>query len=77
MDGLLTLAQIEKQYNGEWVLLADIESDPGPVFRRGRVVWHSADQDECWAKAAEHASTNIGVLYAGEWSADDEPVPIL
>lgn len=74
---ILPLDEIERRFNGEWVLLADIESDPGPVFRRGRVIWHSADQDECWAKAAELSASNVGVIYAGEWSADSEPVPVL
>ena len=77
MDSLLSLEEIEQQYQGEWVLLADIEADPGPVFRRARVVWHSADQDECWATAAELAAANIGVVYVGEWSAESEPVPML
>jgi hypothetical protein len=77
MDAIVSLEEIERRFNGEWVLLADIESDPGPVFRRGRVIWHSTDQDECWAKAAETTASNIGVLYIGEWSADTEPVPVL
>jgi hypothetical protein len=77
MHPILSLEEIERRFSGEWVLLADIESDPGPVFRRGRVIWHSADQDECWAKAAETTASGIGVLYVGDWSADTEPVPIL
>jgi hypothetical protein len=76
MQPILALEEIEVRLNGERVLLADIESDPGPVFRRGRVLWHSSDQDECWAKAAETSASNVGVLYAGDWSADTEPVPI-
>jgi hypothetical protein len=77
MESLLTLRELETRYSGRWILLADIESDPGPVFRRGRVLWHSADQDECWAKAAELPASNIGVLYIGDWSAEHEPVPVL
>jgi hypothetical protein len=77
MHGLLTLPEIEARYKGEWVLLVDVESGPGPVFRRGRVLWHSPDQDECWVRAAELPAANVGVLYMGDWSADDEPVPIL
>jgi hypothetical protein len=77
MQPILTLEEIETRYDGEWVLLADIESDPGPVFRRGRVLWHGTDQDECWAKASETTASTVGVLYVGDWSADIEPVPIL
>ncbi len=66
MDRLMTMEEIEKRFDGEWVLLADIESDPGPVVRRARVVWHGADQDEAWARAADVTSPSIGVYFIGE-----------
>ena len=77
MSELLTMEEIEAEYDSQWVVLVDIESDPGPVLRRARVVWHGADHDEAWAKAAEVESRHIGVLYIGEWSAEDEPIPML
>jgi hypothetical protein len=77
MDSPLSLQELERRYSGQWVLLADVESDPGPVFRSGRVLWHSVDEDECWAKASELPASNVGVLYIGDWSAENEPVPIL
>ena len=77
MDELMTMEEIEATYDGEWVLLADVESDAGPVFRRGRVMWHSKDQDECWAKVTDVHSSLVAVLYCGDWSAEDEPVPML
>jgi hypothetical protein len=77
MAELLTFEEIGSRYPDEWVLLGDIEEDPGPVFRRGRVLWHSTDQDECWLKAIEIAAPNMGVFYLGPWSAEDEPIPVL
>ncbi len=77
MSELLTMEEIEAEYDSQWVVLVDIESDPGPVLRRARVVWHGADHDEAWAKAAEVDSRHIGVLYIGELWADEEPIPIL
>jgi hypothetical protein len=77
MTELLTLEEIGSRHPDEWVLLGDIEADPGPVVRRGRVLWHSADQDECWLKAIEIAAPNMGVFYLGPWSAEDEPIPVL
>jgi len=76
MDGPLMLQELETRQSGKWVLLADINSEPG-VLRRGRVLWHSADQDECCAKAAELPASNVRDLYLGDWSAEDEPAPML
>jgi hypothetical protein len=67
MDTLLTIEEIKAKYSDEWVLLADIESDPGPILRRARVVWHSTDRDECWAKVDTiPPPRHIGVLFMGE-----------
>lgn len=77
MDTLLPIEEIEATYPDEWVLLTDIESGPGPVVRRARVVWHSADRDECWAKADMiPPPAAIGVFYTGE-PFEDGVVPIL
>jgi hypothetical protein len=77
MDALLPIEEIEATYPDEWVLLTDIESDPGPVVRRARVVWHSTDRDECWAKADTiPPPATIGVFYMGE-PFEDGVVPIL
>ena len=77
MADLLTMEEIEATYDGEWVVLIDVESDAGPVFRRGRVVWHGADHEEAWERAQEIDSPRIAVLYAGDWSGESEPIPVL
>lgn len=72
MDAVLSLEEIEARYPDEWVLLTDFESDPGPIVRRARVVWHSTDRDECWAKAdAIPPPATIGVFCTGEPFEDD------
>lgn len=77
MENLLSLEEIEARYPDEWVLLTDFESDPGPVIRRARVVWHSTDREECWSRAdAVPPPGAIGVFYTGE-PFEDGVVPIL
>jgi hypothetical protein len=77
MDTLLSLEEIEAKYPDEWVLLTDFESDPGPITRRARVVWHSTDREECLAKAdTVPPPAIIGVFYTGE-PFEDGVVPIL
>lgn len=78
MTELLTIEEIEARHPREWVLLTDVESDPGPVIRRGRVVWHGHDQDECWKLAQElPIPRQLAVLFMGEIFADEEPIMIL
>jgi hypothetical protein len=78
-DGeILTMEEIKARYDGEWVVLIDVESDPGPVLRRAHVYWHGADGDQAWSKVDElPAPLNAAVLYIGAIYADEEPVPIL
>lgn len=78
MADLLAMEEIEARYDGEWVVLTDVEADPGPVFRRARVYWHGADHDEAWERAGElPPPLNIAVLYMGEWIVEDGPIPVL
>lgn len=77
MADLLTMEEIESTYDGEWVVLIDVESDAGPVFRGGRVVWHGLDHEEAWVRAQEFEVPGVAVLYAGQWSGETEPIPVL
>lgn len=71
------VTDLEARYPGEWVALADMESDPGPVFRRGRVVWHGEDPEDGWAVLRKLDTQYCGVLYLGVVRADVEPFLIL
>lgn len=78
MSEPMTMEEIEALYDREWVLLAEIESDFGPIFRRARVVWHSKDEAECWARIdGSPRVLPIGVLWIGTIRADEEPILML
>jgi hypothetical protein len=77
MSDLMTMEEIESTYDGEWVVLADVESDPGPILRRGRVIWHGKDHEEAWARSYDTDSRHIAVFYVGDWSGETEPIPVL
>ena len=78
MADLLTMEEIEAAYDGEWVVLTDVESKPDSVIRRARVYWHGSNHDEAWEKAEEiPPPRDIGVLYLGDPWAKDAPVPVL
>jgi hypothetical protein len=77
MTELLTMEEIERRFDGEWVVLTDIEDEPGPKIKRARVYWHGADEDEARAKVGELPRPfYVAVWYMGP-VLDDGIVPIL
>ena len=72
MDQLLTAAQIEAQFDSEWVLIGDPETDEHLEVQRGTVLWHSKDRDEVYRKAIEYGrskSSNrrrFAIMYTGK-----------
>src|ERR1700675_1278562 len=51
MAATLTFKAIEKLYDSEWVLLADLQEDKYERIKRAKVLWHSPDKDEVSRKA--------------------------
>lgn len=70
MDQLLTIAEIEHQYENEWVLVEDPELDANLEVILGRVVWHSRERDEIHRKALELRPRHPAFVYAGEIPED-------
>ena len=66
MDEILTVAQIEAQFESEWVLVEDPETNDALAVKCGRVRWHSKDRDEVYRKAIELRPRRFAVLYTGE-----------
>ena len=70
MDEVLTTAQIEAQFESEWVLVEDPETDEALAIRHGKVRWHSKDRDEVYRKAVELRLARFAVLYTGKIPKD-------
>ena len=45
MEHILTMDEIRRRYDGEWVLIADPEVNDYQEVLHGRVVYHHADRD--------------------------------
>ena len=67
-DEVLTIDQIEKNYDSEWVLVADPEMDEDFNVLSGKVIWHHKDK-----RAFDDEMMNIepfpeetAVLYLGK-----------
>jgi len=70
MDSLLTVTQIEAQFESEWVLVEDPQTNDALEVQSGRVRWHSKDRDEVYRKAVELRPKRFAMLYTGEMPED-------
>ena len=66
MDNVMTVDQIEAQFESEWVLLEDPQTNEALEVQGGKVLWHSKDRDEVYRKAVELRPKRFAVLYTGK-----------
>ena len=65
MDEILTIAEIESRFVGEWVLVEDPETNDSLELQGGRVRCYSKDRDEVYRKAVELKPSRFAVHYTG------------
>jgi len=53
MDTALTIDEIEKRFDGQWVLLEDPITNAALEIKQGKVRFHGKEQDELYRKARE------------------------
>ena len=70
MNDVLTAAQIAAQFESEWLLIEDPETDDSLTVHRGTVRWHSKDRDEVYRKAVELRLARFAILYTGKIPKD-------
>ncbi len=67
---LLTAAQIEAQFESEWVLVEDPVTNDALEVQSGKVRWHGKDRDEVYRKAIELRPKRFAMLYTGKMPED-------
>ena len=70
MTDVLTLAEIQSQFAGEWVLVGDPQTTPALEVQRGTVLYHSKDRDEVYRQAVALRPPRFAVLYVGTMPQD-------
>ena len=70
MTEILTRAEMEERFQGEWLLIDDPEVDENLEVLRGRVVRHSPDRDEVYQVGAELRLGHTASLYIGDVEDD-------
>ena len=65
MSEILTMEEIEKKFDGEWVLIEDVETDEKLEVVRGKVTYHGKDKDKLHQRAMKSKSQHIATFYIG------------
>ena len=66
MSEILTMEEIEKKYDGEWVLIEDVETDEKLEILRGKVTFHGKDKNELHRRAMKAKSKHFASLFIGK-----------
>jgi hypothetical protein len=70
MEEVLTIAQIEAQFDSEWILVGDPQTNEALEVQCGKVLWHSKDREEVYRKAVELRPKRSAMLYTGKMPKD-------
>ena len=70
MSEVLTMAEIQSQFDSEWVLVGDPNTDESLQVHSGNVIYHSKDRDEVYRKAIELRPKRFAMLYTGTLPKD-------
>lgn len=72
MEQVMTIEEIEKQFDHQWVLIADPQTDDALEVKGGRVLYHSKDRDEFDRNSLGFKAARFAVLYIGKMSDEME-----
>ena len=64
-EHIMTQAEIEAQFENEWILVENPQFDATDTLVRGKVLWHSKDRDEVYRKDLELRPRSAAYLYTG------------
>lgn len=70
MNKVLTIAQIEAQFQSEWVLVEEPQTNEALEVQSGKVRWHSKDREEIYRKVVEMHPERFAILYTGKMPED-------
>ena len=66
MDTVMTWAEIEAAFHGEWVLIEDPELTSSPEILGGKVIFHSKSRAEIHEKVMELSRLNYAIIFVGQ-----------
>jgi hypothetical protein len=66
MNQEMTIQEIRSQFESEWTLIEDPETNEALEVLSGKVIHHSPDRDEVYRVAVSLRPTRSAVVYTGE-----------
>ncbi len=61
----MTISEIESEFDSEWVLVDEPETNEQLEVLKGKVLHHSKDRDEVYRKAVTLRPKRSAILYTG------------
>jgi hypothetical protein len=74
MDEVLTIAEIERKFDAEWILIENPATDEALEVRSGTVLCHDKDRDEVYRRAVEIRPKRFAIVYTGKMPRGTEIV---
>jgi len=65
MSEMVSMAEIQRDYDSEWVLLEDPQTSESLEIQKAKVLFHSKDRDEVYRKAREVHPKHSAIIYTG------------
>jgi hypothetical protein len=69
--GIMTLQEMEAEFDSEWILVGDPQTNEALEVVKGTVLCHSKDRDEVYRAAVKLGLKSIAVLYTGKMPPDE------
>ncbi|MCY4352967.1 MAG: hypothetical protein OXC45_07665 [Gemmatimonadetes bacterium] len=72
MDNIMTVEEMRTQFESEWVLVENPQTNDALEVLKGKILHHSKDRDEVYRKAVALRPKRSAIVYTGEIPEDME-----
>ena len=66
MDNIMTVEEMKTQFESEWVLVENPQTNDALEVLKGKILHHSKDRDEVYRKAVALRPKRSAIVYTGE-----------
>ncbi len=70
MDNIMTVEEMRTQFESEWVLVENPQTNDALEVLKGKILHHSKDRDEVYRKAVALRPKRSAIVYTGEIPED-------
>ncbi len=70
MDNIMTVEKMRTQFESEWILVENPQTNDALEVLKGKILHHSKDRDEVYRKAVALRPKRSAIVYTGEIPED-------